>query len=218
MLTHTLFDVAAITWLRPTGETYNPSIVREENHFNFSTKRASYINLISNHYKIDTSEFSDQENITFLTFWLSHFVFCTSSLQVAKKFIGMAIQFHEIHNFCLSRLILGSLYESFGYDSQAMQRLKEGQVLSISGPLCVFQMWLVATFEQQLGFFILTLYESEVRSQKVEGTRLAFLIRREFNLSTSQLLSEYFNILLRCTFFTPSMNPFISRTHCPKWF
>jgi len=44
----------------------------------------------------------------------------------------MAIQLHESHKFYLSRLILGSLYESLGYGSQSMQRLKEGQALSIS--------------------------------------------------------------------------------------
>lgn len=57
----TLFDVAAI-------DGYNPNIVIEENHFKFSTKRASYINLISDHYKTDTGDVSDQKNIAFLTF------------------------------------------------------------------------------------------------------------------------------------------------------
>jgi len=85
---NTLFDVAAITWLQSTGETYDPSIVNEENLFDFSTKRASYTNFIYDHYETRTGEVSDQEHVDFLTFWLSHFVFCTSSLQVAKKFCG----------------------------------------------------------------------------------------------------------------------------------
>jgi len=106
MLTSTLFDVAAITRLRPTGEIYNPSTESKENKFDFSINRASYSNFIVDHFEIEISEVSDQEHIAFLTFWLSYFVLCTSSLQVVKKLKGMVIQLHEGRNFCLSKLLL----------------------------------------------------------------------------------------------------------------
>ena len=106
MLTPTLFDVATIIGLRPTDETYDPSIVSEENSFDVPTKKATYSNYLSDHYKTDTNEVSDQEHIAFLTCWISHYVFCISSLQVAKKFVGMVIQLHEGNNFCLGGIIL----------------------------------------------------------------------------------------------------------------
>jgi len=47
----------------------------------------------------------------------------------------MAIQLYEGHNLCLSKLILGSIYESVGYEGQMMQAFPEGKTLALSG-LC----------------------------------------------------------------------------------
>jgi len=152
MLTVTLFGVAAITGLRPTGETFNPNLVSETNHFNFT--HASYATYFLDHKKTDSEEVSDIEHITFITLWLSHYVFCSSSLKVANKFVVMATQLHEGHNFCVSRLILGSLYESLGHGSHAMQKLEPGKGLIIFGPLWFFQLWLTITFESKLHLFI----------------------------------------------------------------
>jgi len=132
--------VPTIIGLSKIGENFDPTIVSEENSFGFETKKATYGIYLTEHCISDTNEVSDQEHITFLTFWLSNFVFCTSSLQVDKSFIGMTIQLHEGCKFCLGKLNLGSLYESVGYGDQLMQYLAKGKSLVLSGPLWLFQL------------------------------------------------------------------------------
>ena len=92
MLTPTLFDVAAITGLSPLGETFDPTLATT-NAFDF--KRAGVQNYIEDHCGPDSEEVSDEEHIAFLTLWLSYYLFCSCSLQIAKSYIGLATQIHE---------------------------------------------------------------------------------------------------------------------------
>jgi len=98
------------------------------------------MDFIFDYYKADSGEVSDQEHIAFVTFWFSHFVFCTSSLQVTKKFIAKAIQLDEGQKFYLIRLILGNLFQSLGYGRQVMQRPDQGKVVLIFGSIWLFQL------------------------------------------------------------------------------
>lgn len=92
MVTPTLFDTVLIPGLRPTGETSNPTI-KNQIKLNFTFDHPSFNNYIKD-YHDKTEEVSNYEHIAFLTLWLSHFTFCSSSLQVAKKFIPLATQIH----------------------------------------------------------------------------------------------------------------------------
>lgn len=92
MLTHTLFDVAAITGLSPLGEVFDPTLTTE-NTFSFGW--ASLLNYIEDHHNKDSVEVSDDEHITFLTLWLSYYVFCPGSLQIVKSYISLEIHIHE---------------------------------------------------------------------------------------------------------------------------
>jgi len=73
MLTPTLLDVAAITGLKPTDETFVPSSC--ESDFSFYFDRATFGNYIIDQHIRDKEEVSDEEHIVFLTFWLSIYVF-----------------------------------------------------------------------------------------------------------------------------------------------
>jgi hypothetical protein len=78
MMTPTLFDVAAITGLRPTRPTFDPKYVSQ--YFSFDYKTLTFSGFIEDHHDTKSAEVSDEEHIAFLTYWLSHFVFCTGSL------------------------------------------------------------------------------------------------------------------------------------------
>lgn len=51
---------------------------------------------------------SDEEHIAFITIWLSYYVFCPGSLQIAKSYISLVIQIHEGR-----QVSLGKLFPSF---------------------------------------------------------------------------------------------------------
>jgi len=110
MLTPTLLDVAAITGLKPTGETFDPSKCKSFVIFDFI--KASCGPYIKLQHKPQDKTFLDDEHIAFLTYWLSMYLFCTRSIQVAKHYRSLAYQLHKGKPICLSKLILGSLYES----------------------------------------------------------------------------------------------------------
>jgi hypothetical protein len=130
MMTPTLFDVAAITGLSPVGETYDPAKTTQS--IVFDPKEKTFHKYIQENHKVGEEEVSDIEHIAFLTLWLSHYIFCSKSLQVAKKFIHMAIQLHLGQQFGFGRLILGCLYES-------MQSLSANRKLEM-----VLASWLLA--------------------------------------------------------------------------
>jgi hypothetical protein len=124
MMTPTLFDVAAIAGLKPTGPTYDPTYVSE--HFTFDYKILTFSGFLKEHYNTDSVDVSDIEHIAFLTYWLSHFVFCTGSIQVVKRLVPMAIQIHEGKQFSLGKIILASLYDSLGVASDLLKKTRQG--------------------------------------------------------------------------------------------
>lgn len=66
MNTPTLFDLAAIKWLKPTGHTYDPDIDSEDT-IAFSTSRAAYSTHITHYHDKDTETISDVEHMAFLS-------------------------------------------------------------------------------------------------------------------------------------------------------
>jgi hypothetical protein len=91
-----------------------------------------------------------------------------------------------------------------------MQHLAKRKSLVLSGPLWLFQLWLVATFEKQLKFYTPKILKDEIDGRTIEVTRLAYLKRREINLSQTELFSRYFKVFLNYDSFDPTMAPFIS--------
>ena len=115
MITPTLFDVAVITGLRPTGKVFDPTKVKNSREI-FDFKGTGMANFKEENMGTE-AEVSDHEHIAFLTYWLTFFIFCSSSIQVAVRFSNIAIQLHRKEDIGLGKLILASLYESLNVAS-----------------------------------------------------------------------------------------------------
>ncbi|WJX28405.1 hypothetical protein P8452_17131 [Trifolium repens] len=124
MMTPTLFDVAAITGLRPTGPTFDPKYTTVNHQFDF--KVLSFSGFLKTFHDLSSDDVSHEEHIAFLTYWLSHFVLCTSSLQVVKRLVPLAIMLHQGLDVALGRLILASLYDSLGQASDMLKKTDKG--------------------------------------------------------------------------------------------
>jgi hypothetical protein len=133
MITPTLFDMAALTGLKPSAHTYDPD-VDSIYTISFSTTRATYSTHIAHYHDKDTETVSDVEYITFLALWLSHSVFCSKSLQVAKEYLTLANQLHAGHDVCLSEMILASLYEPLSDGVAQLKNLGDKGNLLLSDP------------------------------------------------------------------------------------
>lgn len=137
MLTPTIFDVAAITCLSPLGETFDLTLLTKTT---FSFSRASLQNYIEDHHNKDFVKVSDEEHITFLTLWLSYYVFYPGSLQIAKSYISLAIQIYEGRQVSLGKLLLASLYHSLGLATLKLKYLHStSKALNLSGPMWMLQ-------------------------------------------------------------------------------
>lgn len=137
MLTPTLFDVEGITRPNPLGKKFT-LIVETTNEF--TIEGFSFKNFIIDNHKKQNVKVFGQEHISFLTLWISYYVLCSGSLQVAKKFIPLAIQLHEGQKISLSKLILAKLYQSLGEASYKLKYLSEtNKSFLLSGPLWLLQ-------------------------------------------------------------------------------
>ncbi|KAL5122913.1 hypothetical protein HKD37_02G003610 [Glycine soja] len=216
MMTPTLLDVAALTGLRPNGETYDPT--KSSDNIKLVYKENTFSKYIAEHKGSVEEEVSDEEHVAFLTLWLSHYVFCTKSLQVAKRFIPMAIQIHEGQSFGFGRLLLAVLYESLGEACDDLKKSKDGSSFLVSGPMWLLQLWLNATFEQEMGLIIPQDYAEEVANRSIEGQRALRLTPKTFDQNPQKLFLKYMKIFLSFDKFLPQHAPFISREVGPAWF
>ncbi|KAH1240879.1 hypothetical protein GmHk_07G018620 [Glycine max] len=216
MMTPTLLDVAALTGLRPSGETYDPT--NSSDNIKLVYKENTFSKYIAEHKGPVEEEVSDEEHVAFLTLWLSHYVFCTKSLQVAKRFIPMALQIHEGQNFGFGRLLLAVLYESLGEACDDLKKSKDGSSFLVSGPMWLLQLWLNATFEQEMGLIVPQDYAEEVANRSIEGQRALRLTPKTLDPSSQKLFLKYMRIFLSFDKFLPQHAPFISREVGPAWF
>lgn len=178
--------------------------------FNFTC--AAYSSFIEYHHDL-TNNIDTQEPISFLTYWLSHFILCTSSLHVANQFIPLATQLHERRNACLSKLILCGLCESLGNTSHEFKEWKNLEILLISGPAWLMQFWLNSTFEP---YFKTNISPNLERS--VEGTRLSQVTSDDDDTASKEIFETYFDMFYKCKTFTSIMAPFSYRNYGPTWF
>jgi len=212
MLTPTLLYIEAITGLKPTGEAFDPSVHESSVTFMFDKNRATGAHYITDHHKSN-----DTEHLAFLTYWLPMYVFCTRSKKVAKGYRVLAHLLHEGKKVCLSKLILGSLYECLNDGIGDMRDQVNGII--IPGPIWLFQLWLLATFRKQLedSIFLPEDFQEAHDQRSTEGIGLALLQHREKD-PDHYLFLKIFTIFMNCDVFTPSLAPFLTRTCGPTWF
>ncbi|XP_058755341.1 uncharacterized protein LOC131628527 [Vicia villosa] len=217
MVTPTLFYIAAITGLRPTGETFDPNVM-DTDTINFSEAIVTYTAFIQQYHDENNEVVSDEEHIAFLALWLSRCVFCSRSIQVAKRYLCMANQLHAGTQLNLSQLILGFLYENLGEATDLIKSYESGSLL-FAGPFWFLQLWLNATFEAHLPFRgTVNEEDPNIKSRAVEGTRLALLTPKEETGKLHEHFLAYVMMFAQCYQFSPSMAPFVQRTVGPEWF
>src|ERR1044072_9300028 len=159
-------------------------------------------------------EVSDTEHISFLTYWLIFFVFCSSSLQVAVKFSNLAIHLHRGEDIGLGRLILASLYESLNVASIDIKLPQDGnEYLLTSGPLWLFQFWLNATFQHKINQDVP--FDTPMN---IEGHRLNLITPEDDQVSTTEAFDIWFRMFSQHKRFLSTMAPFASRKCGPGWF
>jgi len=102
-------------------------------------------------------------------------IFCSRSLQIPKKFTTLAIQLHEGRDICQGRLILGSLYENLNQVVVSIKEFQYGGSLIIPGPIWLFQLWLLATFETKHAISLPSKLSKAHEERSIEGIGLAML-------------------------------------------
>src|SRR3954463_3436150 len=137
MITPTLFDVAAITGLRPTGKNFDPNDM-DNDTIGFNDSQVTYTTFIQKHHITTEATVSDEEHIAFLALWLSRCAFCSRSIQVAKRYLCMANQLHAGRKLNLSQLLLGSLYENLSEAANLTKNFTSGSLL-YAGPFWLLQ-------------------------------------------------------------------------------
>lgn len=172
MVTPTLFDIATIIGLRPTGENFDPN-ESDKDTINFNINCAIFGKYIEDYHVTNIDEIFDEEHITFLALWLSRFIFCCKSLKVAKRYLTLVNQLHKGHDIFLSQLILGSLYKSLGLATEFLKNLKPNDNLLLDGPYLLLQLWLNSMFELSLDVEKSNGADETIKNRRVEGTRLA---------------------------------------------
>jgi hypothetical protein len=169
----------------PNGDHFDPTKTGDKVELNY--KENTFSKYIAENLGKEEEEVSYEEHVSFLTLWLSHFVFCSKSLQVARMFIPMARQIHEGRLFSLGRLLLATLYEAMGNASDAIKASKDRSKFSVARPMWLLQLWLNVTFETELGLIVPSDYQKEVNERTVEGQRLVRLTRRSLDKDTRRL-------------------------------
>ncbi|KAJ1401625.1 hypothetical protein SESBI_28640 [Sesbania bispinosa] len=94
MITPTLLDVAIITGLPPSGNTYLPTS-QPSMTITYEDGKLTYKGFIGNNHDKQSDSVSDEEHMTFLWLWLSSFVFCLRSLQCPRSLLPLANMLHE---------------------------------------------------------------------------------------------------------------------------
>lgn len=214
MLMPTLFNMAAITGLSSSGDTFDPTLPTKTT---FLFGHASLQNYIEDHHDKDSVEVFGEEHISFLTLWLLYYMLRPGSLQIAKSYISLAIQIHEGRRVSLGKFLLASLYHSLGL---ATLKLKyphsTTKALNLSGPMWILQHWLNSTFKYQLGYPVLEHILRLNEDRPVEGARLALMTRKE--TLNKHLFMKYLNMFIDADKFSPGMAPFVDRRFGLKWF
>ena len=145
MIAPTLFELSAITGLRPTGKLIHfdlaPDYVKA---YPLDDSEASYTAFICNNMGSPSTPVSDAEHVAFLSYWLNAVVFCSRSLQMQQRFYALAIMLHEGQQLSLSKLIIAQLYEEIGL---IVTKLQHDHLINPGGPIWLLQLWANVVFE-----------------------------------------------------------------------
>ncbi|XP_020080654.1 uncharacterized protein LOC109704314 [Ananas comosus] len=215
--TPTLFDVAAITGLRPHGVSismsYNPDGVSEfEDRLDLNDLAYSkFIRKFAGEFPAPVTK---NEHTSFLLYWLCHNLFCTRSQKINRDFVPIAVGLSNG-----DRLALGPYFLAFVYREifNSLKTLHSGDGIAISSGCGVF--WFLQMFLQ---FYIPALCQSPFNPTSVaqfDSYGLALGCPQPMTLGQPSDFLTYFKI-----FYEPSPEsavswaPFPDRLTGPSWF
>ncbi|XP_050895889.1 uncharacterized protein LOC127102579 [Lathyrus oleraceus] len=222
MITLTLLDIASITGLKPTGEVFDCEAVAPISlRFDVGDSRKPTYNNFIDHRATSAGPVTDEERVAFLTLWLSRYVFCSRSMQVAKHFALLATQLHQERDIALGQLILASLYES---PSEVVCQIRlfdpensRKKNVLVYGPFWFLQLWLNATFTKDIAPYGMRRVACPLEERHLIWKRLIPLTPIDKNFLDLQVFRLLFNIMLTRVNFLPFMAPFSHRTEGPEW-
>ena len=163
----TLFEVAAITRLRPTGKVIVPNM-SPTHQYRVKMLQTAYFVYIKNNMGMSSSTISDHKHAAFLLYWLNSIVLCSKSAKAQITLLPLAaLLLHEGKKLCLSKLLLTRLFEETSY---IVQQIKRGKNFNLGRPFWLLQLWLNAIFEPFLKYSPLA-----ILYRHIEGTRLCYL-------------------------------------------
>ena len=201
MITPTLLDIATITGLRPTGEVFDCEAVAPISlRFDIGDSRKPTYNNFIDHHATSAGPVTDEEHVAFLTLWLSRFVFCLRSMQVAKHFALLATQLHQERDVALGQLLLASLYESLSevvcqirlFDPENSRKKN----VLVHGPFWFLQLWLNATFSKDVAPYGMRRVACPPEERHVIWKRLIPLTPIDKNFPDLRVFRLIFDIML----------------------
>lgn len=223
MITPTLFGVSAITGLKPTGRLFD--YAEDEPlplEFKFGDSGKPTYNNFIHHHARTSGPVTEEEHVAFLNLWLSCYVFCSRSMQVAKQFSYLATQLHQGTRIALAPLLLANLYECLTDISTHMSSFdpknpKKKNVLAY-GPLWLLQYWLNATFSKDIAPYKNNKISFPSTQKHVVWQNLLPLTPSDKTTPNMEVFTLLFTIMLTRVDFEPFMAPFHDQKHGPKWF
>jgi hypothetical protein len=199
--------------LRPTGEVFDCEAVAPVSlRFDVGDSRKPTYNNFIDHHATSAGPVTEEEHVAFLTLWLSRFVFCLRSMQVAKHFALLATQLHQERDIALGQLILAYLYESlsevvFQIRLFDPENSRKKNVL-VHGPFWFLQLWLNATFSKDIAPYGMRRVACPPEERRLIWKRLIPLTPIDKNFPNLQVFRLIFNIMLTRVNFLPTMAPF----------
>ncbi|KAH0753625.1 hypothetical protein KY290_023895 [Solanum tuberosum] len=142
MMSPTVFDISALTGIRPHGEAIS-SVLDIQSPKREKSKKIYYEKFI----KVNTQreDVTEEEHLVFLNMWLCKFVFCIGSSMVAKEYNNLAIALASGRKVALAPFILSHLY-------RGCRSLVTRGFAPAGGPFWILQLWLQSYFPQYRPF------------------------------------------------------------------
>ncbi|KAK4730805.1 hypothetical protein R3W88_023793 [Solanum pinnatisectum] len=204
MMGLTVLDIVALTGLRPHGEEVSSILGMAVSTCHFPHHGTIYYNSIVYNKYLDVSkaetDVTEEEHISFLFTWLSHHLFCDSSVNMIKQCTKLAYSLAAGRKLAFAPFVLSNLYHG-------CTEIIMGRFLNERGPFWILQFWLQSYFPE---FRPSTLDNCNFPTY---GYPLAEGVLRP------KLFKEYVPFFHICPSRTASQfTPFSSRKFGPVWF
>jgi hypothetical protein len=196
-MTTTLMDVVMITGLdvaSPSLSTYSlPKVPFRLSSKSECTNWGAYLN---QHVKIK-GPVTEREHMTFLNFWLQHFIFCGPSLAPTKNYLSLAYELAKGVTVGLGKLFLGEVYIYLHLTSSTLLSQKK---LKTGGPWWFIQLWAYLYFQGYIPNFPV-LADNSFPDQTGKCIRCTSYGHALYNLPSSELnlkdASGWFKVFYR---------------------